>query len=72
MRTSRVNFFEHFVYHRRAMNDFGPRVCRYGMKKMDFYYDVLHLPNGREHFLKIRSMVGLIPLFAWRRWSRRS
>jgi hypothetical protein len=25
---------------------------------------VLHLPNGDEHFLKIRSMVGLIPLFA--------
>ena len=29
-----------------------------------FYYDVLHLPNGDEHFIKIRSMVGLIPLFA--------
>ena len=29
-----------------------------------FYYDVLKLPNGEEHFLKIRSMVGLIPLFA--------
>jgi len=25
---------------------------------------VLKLPNGEEHFLKIRSMVGLIPLFA--------
>jgi mannosylglycerate hydrolase MGH1-like protein len=29
-----------------------------------FYYDVLRLPDGSQHFLKIRSMVGLIPLFA--------
>ena len=29
-----------------------------------FFYDVLHLPDGMRHPLKIRSMVGLIPLFA--------
>jgi hypothetical protein len=29
-----------------------------------FYYDVLHLPNGSYHRLKVRSLVGLIPLFA--------
>jgi len=29
-----------------------------------FYYDVLHLPDGRHVFLKVRSLVGLIPLFA--------
>ncbi len=29
-----------------------------------FYYDVLHLPDGTIHVLKVRSMVGLIPLFA--------
>ncbi len=29
-----------------------------------FYYDVLHLPNGRRVPMKVRSMVGLIPLFA--------
>ena len=57
-------FFEHFVYIARALNDFGVG----GMSLWDdadgFYYDVLKLPNGEEHFLKIRSMVGLIPLFA--------
>jgi hypothetical protein len=57
-------FFEHFVYIARAMNDFGSG----GMSLWDdddgFYYDVLKFPNGDEHFLKIRSMVGLIPLFA--------
>src|SRR6516162_3493650 len=29
-----------------------------------FYYDMLHLPSGENHFIKIRSIVGLIPLFA--------
>jgi hypothetical protein len=29
-----------------------------------FFYDVLHLPNGERRPLKVRSMVGLIPLFA--------
>jgi hypothetical protein len=57
-------FFEHFVYIARAINDIG----RNGRSLWDdvdgFYYDVLHLPNGDEHFIKIRSMVGLIPLFA--------
>jgi len=29
-----------------------------------FFYDVLHLPNGERTPMKVRSMVGLIPLFA--------
>jgi mannosylglycerate hydrolase MGH1-like protein len=55
-------FFEHFVYIARAMNDFS------GVELWDeedgFYYDVLHLPDGTTHRLKVRSMVGLVPLFA--------
>jgi hypothetical protein len=57
-------FFEHFVYIARAMNDFGSEGVSLWDEEDGFYYDVLHLPNGEEHFLKIRSMVGLIPLFA--------
>jgi len=57
-------FFEHFVYIARAMNDFGSGGVSLWDEEDGFYYDVLHLPNGAEHFLKIRSMVGLIPLFA--------
>ena len=57
-------FFEHFVHIAHAMNDIG----RDGRSLWDdtdgFYYDLLHLPNGEDHFMKIRSMVGLIPLFA--------
>ena len=29
-----------------------------------FFYDVLHLPNGERQYMKVRSLVGLIPLLA--------
>jgi hypothetical protein len=57
-------FFEHFVHIAHAMNDMGTGGRSLWDEADGFYYDVLHLPNGGEHFLKIRSMVGLIPLFA--------
>jgi len=57
-------FFEHFVYIAHAMNNFGSREKSLWDEEDGFYYDVLHLPSGEDHFLKIRSMVGLIPLFA--------
>ena len=57
-------FFEHFVYIAHAMNNFGSHAKSLWDEEDGFYYDVLHLPNGENHFLKIRSMVGLIPLFA--------
>jgi len=57
-------FFEHFVHIAHAMNDMGVDGRSLWDDEDGFYYDVLHLPNGEEHFLKIRSMVGLIPLFA--------
>ena len=57
-------FFEHFVYIARAMNDIGSGGISLWDEEDGFYYDLLHLPNGEEHYLKVRSMVGLIPLFA--------
>ena len=57
-------FFEHFVHIAHAMNDIGTDGRSLWDAEDGFYYDLLHLPNGEEHFLKIRSMVGLIPLFA--------
>ena len=57
-------FYEHFVYIARAMNDIGSGGRSLWDDEDGFYYDVLKLPNGEEHSLKIRSMVGLIPLFA--------
>ena len=57
-------FFEHFVYIARAINDIGSGGISLWDEEDGFYYDLLHLPNGEEHYLKVRSMVGLIPLFA--------
>src|SRR5882757_2657208 len=57
-------FFEHFVHIAHAMNDFGSDGISLWDEEDGFYYDLLHLPNGEEHYLKVRSMVGLIPLFA--------
>lgn len=57
-------FFEHFVYICRAMNNIGNDGIELWNPRDGFYYDVLHLPGGRHFPLKVRSMVGLIPLFA--------
>jgi hypothetical protein len=57
-------FFEHFVNIAHAMNDMGSDNRSLWDNEDGFYYDVLQLPDGQEHFVKIRSMVGLIPLFA--------
>ncbi|MDR3534274.1 MAG: glucosidase [Rhodopila sp.] len=57
-----VKFAEHFVYIAAAMN----RPGQEGMWDEDdgFYYDLLRLPNGSAMRLKVRSMVGLLPLCA--------
>jgi hypothetical protein len=57
-------FFEHFVNIAHAMNDIGTNGKSLWDPQDGFYYDLLHLPTGEEFFMKIRSMVGLIPLFA--------
>jgi hypothetical protein len=57
-------FFEHFVHIAHAMNDIGSDGRSLWDDEDGFYYDLLHLPNGDDHFMKIRSLVGLIPLFA--------
>ncbi len=57
-------FFEHFVYICRAMNNIGGEKIELWDREDGFFYDVLHLPNGAMTHMKVRSMVGLIPLFA--------
>ena len=63
-----IKFLEHFFYIAHAMND---RPAARGDDDIDlwdeedgFYYDVLHFANGDHQFLKLRSLVGLIPLLA--------
>jgi Mannosylglycerate hydrolase MGH1-like glycoside hydrolase domain len=57
-------FFEHFVYIVDAMNNRGGEGIELWDDEDGFYYDVLHMPDSRHVFMKVRSMVGLIPLFA--------
>jgi hypothetical protein len=57
-------FFEHFVYIADAMNNRGGEGIDLWDEEDGFYYDVLHMPDDSHHKLKVRSMVGLIPLFA--------
>ena len=59
-----TKFFEHFLYIAAAMNPIGSGGNRLWDEEDGFFYDVLHLPDGSRLPLKIRSMVGLIPLFA--------
>ncbi|HTH51339.1 MAG TPA: hypothetical protein VL501_05375, partial [Pyrinomonadaceae bacterium] len=58
-------FFEHFVYIADAMNNIGVDNISLWDEHDGFFYDVLCLPDHRYNMpLKVRSMVGLIPLFA--------
>lgn len=57
-------FFEHFVYICAALNQIGEENLELWNREDGFFYDVLHLPDGRNRPMKVRSMVGLIPLFA--------
>ncbi|HVY70545.1 MAG TPA: glucosidase, partial [Verrucomicrobiae bacterium] len=59
-----TKFFEHFLHIVEAMNNIGDEGIGLWNEQDQFYYDVLNLPNGSMVPLKIRSMVGLIPLFA--------
>ncbi len=57
-------FWEHFIYIAHAMTNLGSDGFELWNDEDGFFYDVLHLPDGTRHPLKVRSMVGLIPLFA--------
>jgi hypothetical protein len=57
-------FWEHFLFIANAINHLGDEGTGMWDEEDGFFYDVLHLPDGRHTPLKVRSMVGLIPLFA--------
>ena len=59
-----TKFFEHFLSIAGAMNDLGGKGVGLWNEEDEFYYDVLHTPGGRVVPLKVRSLVGLMPLLA--------
>src|SRR5206468_5958835 len=56
-------FFEHFVYIAHAMHDLGGEGLSLWDEQDGFFYDVLHT-DGQHARIKVRSLVGLIPLLA--------
>jgi Mannosylglycerate hydrolase MGH1-like glycoside hydrolase domain len=56
-------FFEHFVYIAHATRELGDDAINLWDADDGFYYDVLH-SDGAAYPMKVRSMVGLVPLFA--------
>ncbi|QEL18201.1 putative (alpha/alpha)-barrel-type glycoside hydrolase [Limnoglobus roseus] len=59
-----IKFFEHFLGIARAMTDMAGKGIGLWDEQDLFYYDELTLPDGTIQPLRVRSMVGLIPLFA--------
>ena len=57
-------FWEHFIHIAYAMSHRGQNGTGLWNDEDGFFYDVLRLPDGSHFPMKIRSMVGLIPLFA--------
>jgi hypothetical protein len=59
-----LKFLDHFLHIARAMTDIGKEGIGLWNDEDNFFYDVLWLPSGEKISLRLRSMVGLIPLMA--------
>ncbi len=62
--TMATKFFEHFVYIGAAMKHMGGGDYSLWDENDGFFYDVLRYPDGRFQKFAVRSLVGLIPLYA--------
>jgi hypothetical protein len=56
-------FFEHFLHIAQAMSAAGHDGVELWDEEDGFFYDVLHTPDGARR-MKVRSLVGLVPLFS--------
>src|SRR4051794_13055134 len=57
-----TKFFEHFLSIAQAMNSFGSHEVSLWHEEDGFFYDVLVAPDGTARPLRVRSMVGLLPI----------
>jgi len=67
-----IKFFQHYVYIAAAMKHMGGRNYQLWDERDGFFYDVLRFPDGRYRKFRVRSLVGLIPLFAVERLEQTS
>jgi len=59
-----TKFFEHFLYIAGALNNLGGSGVSLWNEEDGFYYDAIHYDSGEVVLLRIRSLVGLIPVLA--------
>jgi len=59
-----TKFFQHYTYVSSAMKHMGKHDYQLWDEEDGFFYDVLRYPNGSYRKFRVRSLVGLIPLFA--------
>lgn len=59
-----IKFFEHYLYIAEAMENIGDAKGGLWNEEDGFFYDVLQLNDGDSISLQLRSIVGLIPMFA--------
>ena len=59
-----LKFFEHYIYIGAAMKNMGGRKYSLWDEGDGFFYDVLRYPDGSFHKFRVRSLVGIIPLYA--------
>jgi hypothetical protein len=59
-----TKYFQHYAYVAGAMKRMGSRDYQLWDDEDGFFYDVLSYPNGEYQKFRVRSLVGLIPLFA--------
>lgn len=59
-----TKFFQHYVYIAHAMKQRGNQNYEMWSERDGFFYDVLTHPNGTFTKFRVRSLVGLIPLYA--------
>ena len=59
-----TKFFEHFLSIAAAMNNLGGKGIGLWDEEDEFFYDVLHTPGGRYLRVRVRSLIGLMPLIA--------
>lgn len=66
-----TKFFQHYIYVARAMKHMGDRDYQLWDEEDGFFYDVLRFPDGHFEQFRVRSQVGLVPLFAVERIEER-
>lgn len=59
-----LKFYEHFLYIAHALKNADNRDVQLWSEDDGFFYDLISFPDGSHQRIQVRSLVGLIPLFA--------